>query len=299
MPHRDHFGSMRRQGAWMGGLLAFLIPALLAGPAVAQDEDEHDDWWKSVKISYHRSPTLSLTYGLTSVTQEDFQPAIAGAGNLQVKIGGSMIRWEDSEAGIINYKFEYFDLATIAPRLRGTSPGSDAAVESWRVGGSFESGLGYGAPESMSLILYDSWGFNWSKVVVPDQQLTAEELNTLKNYEGSLRFGTLGEGGVKVRVSKIFAIDAGYERSMIFPRTLFWGMVGSGMIERIIQWGADGFVDRVLDSSPAAAPVVRFVLKNGISWGFYELRKKQMNWPFNSAPGMLNDTWKVGLSMMF
>lgn len=272
---------------------------LTAAPLAAQEEEEHDDWWKSVKISYHRSPTLTVTYGLTSVTQEEFSPAIAKSANLQLKIGGSIIRSEDADAGIVKYKFEYFDLATIAPRLRGESPGADAVVESWRVGGSFESGLGYGTPESMSLVFYDSWGFNWSKVVVPDQALSADQLAMLKNYEGSLRFGTLGEGGLKFRFTRILSLDAGYERSMIFPRTLFWGWVGSETIERIVQYGADRFVDRVLDSSPGAAPIVSFVLKNGISWGFYELRKKQMNWPFTSAPGMLNDTWKVGLSMMF
>lgn len=286
-----------RTVAWVLSLGAAVL--LIAAPLAAQGEEGHDDWWKSVKISYHRSPTLSVTYGLTSVTQEEFAPAIAPSASLQMKIGGSIIRWEDADAGIVKYKFEYFDLAAIAPRLRGTSPGADAAVESWRVGGSFESGLGYGAPESMSLVFYDSWALNWSKVVVPDQALTADQLAMLKNYEGSLRFGTLGEGGLKFRVGRIFSVDAAYERSMIFPRTLFWGWVGSEMIERIVQYGADRFVDRVLDSTPAAAPILSFVLKNGISWGFYELRKKQMNWPFTSAPGMLNDTWKVGLSMMF
>jgi hypothetical protein len=44
---------------------------------------------------------------------------------------------------------------------------------------------------------------------------------------------------------------------------------------------------------------VNFVLKTGFSYGFYELRKTKMNWPFNSVSPLMYESWKVGMSFEF
>jgi hypothetical protein len=94
------------------------------------------------------------------------------------------------------------------------------------------------------------------------------------------------------------SIDASYERSIIFPRHLFWKWTGSVLIEAAGQWAVDGFVDRVLDSAPYAAPIVSFVLKNALSYGMYELRHDKMNWPFDTVSPLAYDQFKVGLTFV-
>jgi hypothetical protein len=54
-----------------------------------------------------------------------------------------------------------------------------------------------------------------------------------------------------------------------------------------------------VDVSPAAAPIVNFVLKNGLSYGMYQLRKEKMNYPFESEAPILNDTFKIGVTFIF
>ncbi len=61
----------------------------------------------------------------------------------------------------------------------------------------------------------------------------------------------------------------------------------------------DEFIDEIGKSSPYSVPVVNFFLKNGLSYAIYELRKDRMNWPFDSAPPLRNDSFKFGLTFVF
>ncbi len=294
--------SPRRRLSRTRVLLSFLVLSAGIVPAFAQDDNhDWDDWdsWKDFTFTYRRSPTASLYYGWTTTTHDGFGGTIAPSGYLQVKIGGSRVRMEEASAKIVNYKYEYFDLARYAPRLTGSPPAGEVNKETWRFGGVWESGFGYGTPSSFSLLLYNGGGMNWSEVTYPDQQLLPGDSAILDLYRDTFRFGTLTEGGLKVRLTDLVMIDGAYERSLIFPRHLFMKWVGSALLEVVAQGGVDWFVNRVMESSPGAAPVVNFVLKNGVSYAFYELRKTKMTWPFSSDPAMLNDTFKVGLTLTF
>lgn len=45
--------------------------------------------------------------------------------------------------------------------------------------------------------------------------------------------------------------------------------------------------------------MVNFVLKNAFSYGFHELRKKNGSWPFESEAPISNDTFMIGVTMVF
>ncbi len=55
----------------------------------------------------------------------------------------------------------------------------------------------------------------------------------------------------------------------------------------------------VFESSPAAGPIVNFLLKNALAYGFYELRQEKMNWPFNSEAPIAYDQFKFGVTVVF
>jgi hypothetical protein len=114
-----------------------------------------------------------------------------------------------------------------------------------------------------------------------------------------LRFGTRNGAVVRFHILPLLAIDASYERSVVYRRHKFWEWLGGVIVQGSGDWLLDRFVDRILRSTPEAVPVVNFVLKNALSYGVYELRKKNGNWPFESEAPISNDTFMVGVTMVF
>jgi hypothetical protein len=93
--------------------------------------------------------------------------------------------------------------------------------------------------------------------------------------------------------------EAGYERSIVFERHLFWKWAGSGIIEVAAQGLLDAFIKEIFKSSPSAGPIVYFVLKSALGYGLYELRQEKMNWPFSSAPPIAFNNIKFGVTFTF
>ena len=94
-------------------------------------------------------------------------------------------------------------------------------------------------------------------------------------------------------------MEAGFERSIVFERHLFWKWAGSSIIELIAHGLLDAFINKILDSSPAAGPIVSFLLKSALGWGIYELKQDKMNWPFTSEPPIAFDNIKFGVTFVF
>jgi len=131
-----------------------------------------------------------------------------------------------------------------------------------------------------------------------DTPLNADDKNTTDLFNKTFRFGSSTEGGIKFQLLKDISIDAGYQRSLIFPRHVFWAWVGSEVVEVAGHWALDRFINEVMRSSPYAGPVVNFVLKNALSYGIYQLRHNEMNWPFNTAAPLSYDQFKFGITFI-
>ena len=71
------------------------------------------------------------------------------------------------------------------------------------------------------------------------------------------------------------------------------------MLEGIGYVSIDYFVNEVMDSTPAAAPIINFLLKNGFAYGVYLLEREKMNWPFETETPLTMETFKVGLTFTF
>jgi len=100
-------------------------------------------------------------------------------------------------------------------------------------------------------------------------------------------------------INKSFALDGGYEISSVFPRHLFWKHLGSFVIEQVGVGLLEQFIDEVMYSSPAAGPVVNFLLKNGFLFAFSQLKKEKMNWPFDSTSPLTHENFKFGVQFTF
>ncbi len=279
--------------------------------AFAQDEDttgSDNEWWgHHHRFRFHwfdegfsRSrPTLSFNYGLSNTALRNFNESFANPGLAELKLGYTYLKNDFVDENILDYNFKYFYLSNFSTDLSGGNINTgELKADLWRFGFGRSSGYGYDLG-SAAIIPYYSYSVDWSRLRMIDLPSTAADLNTTNLFNESFRFGTSTEGGVRFKVLQHFILEAGYERSIIFPRHLFWKWAGSAVIEAAGQWGIDGFVDQILDSSPYAAPIVSFVLKNALSYGIYELRQDKMNWPFETAAPLSFDQFKFGVTFVF
>ena len=266
--------------------------------------NEWDDWddWKFDFGFRENHPAISLQYGLANLKRDDLKSQFVDPHLLELKLGYIKDRKAWDSESIIKHNYKFLYLSNQSNKLAGKNAvGSEIESSMWRFGFGRSSGYGYKLGESAAIIPYYSYTMNWSNInfnyslaSTPD-----DEQNILKLYDESFRFGTSSEGGIRVKVINNVMLDAGYERSIVFQRHLFWKWAGSAMIETAAQGLLDGFIHEVFDSSPAAGPIVNFLLKNALAYGLYELRKEKMNWPFSSEAPIVYDQFKFGVTVVF
>jgi len=270
--------------------------------------DEMDDWedW-TVDFGFNKTrPAISLQYGLADLSRTDIQSQFVDPNLLELKLGYIKDRnaWETDY--IIKHSYNYLYLSNESNSLAGKEAvGTEIESDMWRFGFGNSSGYGYKLGENSAIIPYYSYSLNWSNIDFPNTDelrlilVPDPDIEKLNLYDESYRFGTSGEGGVRVKLIENLMIDAGYERSIVFQRHLFWKWAGSALIEAAAQGLLDGFINNIFKSSPAAGPVVNFLLKNALAYGIYELRQDQMNWPFPSEAPIAYDQFKFGMTFVF
>lgn len=294
-------------------LLLFLLSGLfIASTSFAQEDSDstetghHHKWFhwddnEMFNVSIHGDPAISLNYGMSKIKLSNSGDNFADPKMLEFKIGYTHETDEWGAEGVFSYKYKYLALSYTSSELTGSSAQNEINTNLWRVGIIKAGGYGYNLGKT-ALILYNASGIMWARPEVhrPDiLTFAAVPPNRLDDINNSTRFGTTVEGGVRFEAGRMVTLEAGYERSIIFPRHLFAKWVGSAIIEDIAQSMIDRFVDEIFDSSPDVAPVVNFVLKNAVSYGIYELRQHKMNWPFSTEPGIGYDQLKFGVTFVF
>ena len=268
--------------------------------------DEWDDWddW-TVDFGFNKShPAISLHYGFAEMSRTDIQSQFVDPSLWELKLGYIKSRNAWNTENIIKHTYNYLYLSNESNKLAGKeAAGAEVESDMWRFGAAWSSGYGYKLSENSSIIPYYTYSLNWSDInfTLPEDQalIPEEDVEKLNLYEGSFRFGTSSEGGVRFQIIENLMLDAGYERSIVFQRHLFWKWAGSALIEAGAQGLLDGFISKIFRSSPAAGPIVNFVLKNALAYGIYELRQDEMNWPFPSEPPIAYDQFKVGVTFVF
>jgi len=271
------------------------------------ETEETDSWdnddWKDFNFEFdlfdsYKSPSISLTYGFSSINLQNFSGSFASPNIPEIKLGYTTEKPAWSEEGIIKYKYNYIFLSNVTTDISGTPDADEIESNLWRFGFGWANGYGYDLG-SAAIIPYNSYSLAWSKLDVKNFPVNEQDKNKLTLYDDAFRFGTGSEAGLRIKVIRQVTLEAGYERSVIFERHLFWKWAGSALIEAAGHWALDSFVEKIMDSSPYAAPIVGFVLKSALSYGIYELRQDKMNWPFKSAAPLAYDQFKFGLTFTF
>ena len=243
-----------------------------------------------------------MAYGLTSSHLEGVSLAPANTAVGELFLGGTRIAPRDSGVAVLRYNYQYFSIANINNDFGPSHTAIEPTTNIWRFALGTRSGYGYqlsDQPEGAALLLYNGGDFALSSVDITSTPHGMLDSAVLLQFKGAARFGNSVSGGVMLRITPLISVDAGFQRTVILRRMVFWPWLGSAIFEGLLQDAIDGFVDKIGNASPMAKPIVHFVLKNALSYGIHQLRKVNAYTPFPSEAPLFLDTFKVGLAFTF
>jgi len=267
-----------------------------------QTELHADEFGHRPEFRIPTDPTITLSYGFSDVTLEDFPFRLADAGMLRLRLGFSRIDKLRNHDQIIEVMDRSLSISNISTDIGGNSSSVKVGSNIWRVGMESKNGYGYNLSSASStpyIVLTHTRGFAWSNVDMEQARFLPPNTLPIDRFEDAIRFGALTGANINLQITNSLGLHAGLERSQIYERFLFWKWGGSILLEGVAHDLLDRFIGEIKSSSPTAAPILHFVLKNGLSYAIYELRRSEMNWPFDTAAPLHHDTFKLGTTFIF
>lgn len=174
-------------------------------------------------------------------------------------------------------------------------------TDNWQFG--FNWGKGYGNEFHNNFKLYFNYksGFSWSRFKLRDETnlLDSIFIERFNRYNEKLKFGEQFQSSGSIVLFELINLNASYQRMHVYPAHMFWYWILSESIEVAAHSLLDEFVDEIKKFSPELTPVFNIILKTGLSYGIYELRRNNMNWPINTEPPFVIENFKVGLGFNF
>jgi hypothetical protein len=281
-------------------LVAAAASACLYSDAIAQSGNSADsEPTESEELMFIPGgrPFLEVDYGMTTPQFKGASVDFKTIGLLEFKLGYKDVDFEDK--GVISIWESYF-FASFANADLGSSGGEgdvDSKFNRFGIGNRFGRGF---QRKSIGVDLYNQDAANWTEVSAADYDAADPEAQAIFDRYGSqYRFGQLMEAGMNFRFSPSFAVSAGLEGAIVYPRYVFWPWLGSVAIYSVTQGAVEYFADEIIDPSPRAGRVLYFLLKAGVSLGYYLASRDNMNWPFDSETPLTLESFKLGATYTF
>lgn len=247
---------------------------------------------------FNDKPSIELSYGLSDIRLNGDKNSLAGVGLFELKLGYTMQRQSGYGKKILNYNNRYLFLSNASSDNSAKKNNEGIESNMWRFGVGNKKGycLKLG---SVAVMPYTSNSFAWSRFEYTNQQNSMTDYSSLDDFNEAFRFGSTSEAGINLQLAPGFSIEPKYEISDIYPRHLFGKQLMSSVIEISGIYLIDRFTRAVMMNAPVAGTFVNFILKNAYEYGFYQLRKDKMNWPFTSAAPLRYNTFKLGMTFTF
>jgi hypothetical protein len=270
-------------------LILFISSLTINLSAQEKDKDKNykifdDDYF------YKGRPTIDLSYGGTWPSLKNSGIHFDNSAMLELVLGYIYKGTSKYAAFVQRYRNNYALLTFNS---------------AFKFGLGSSSGYGYKLGKNSALFLYNSNSIDWTRFDGGTPVITFNMFgdnvyySTIQDFNRTFRFGTGTEAGIIMPFGGIFNFQIQFDRTLVFPRHLVWKHLGSVIIEAVGQSALDGFIHAVFRASPESGPIINFLLKNGLAFGLYELRRSKMNWPFETAEPMLFDSFKGGLNITF
>ena len=293
---------MRRNSLFLPIFLLIVLILFLPQPASAQlgrwtSEGEED--LETLIRSGRFSPFIEASYGLAKPRFEGFGGSFNTLGLLELKLGFAAL--DSVRTALFSLDERYAFVSYIGDDIRPSGAPDEGEVSSELTRFGFGNRLGYGyGRKFLNLEMYNQNSLNWTRLLpVGHDSMDPEAQAIFDRYETSFRFGQLMEAGVKLHLARSFTLSAGVEGAVIFPRTIFWPWLGSAMIYSGVQGALQFFSEQIVDVSPVIGPALHFLLKSGVSYGYYMLLREDMNWPFGYETPLTVESLKLGAAITF
>lgn len=243
---------------------------------------------------FSRSGLNGETHGLTlygaSVGMEQWRRLVTDKDIIKVKNDGIFVHV--GQSGTMETSDSSFDDVQLAMHT-STNLISFGIVD--------ESGYGYALGENSSIRLLVTDQSTWTSVSPQTyaESLGPDQWQQLRDFTGGVRFGSTMAPTIEWKMGSTLSLRANYTWTQVLPRHMFWYWAGSELIEGVADGIASAMIKSFGSSSPSSLPVMNFILRNAIAYGFKELRRDKMNWPFDTVAPLNVTSWNVGLSVTF
>jgi glycerophosphoryl diester phosphodiesterase len=247
---------------------------------------------------------LQVSYGIGTPKHVDFQNEFAPVGNWEFKYGRSEINKFSKTNVELNDRYLFASFLNSSNQPKNLSE-DQIRTNSFRFGIGTHDGIGYGGSD-FATILFVSQAFVWTRLNSFSDSLLPEEgeepsndLNILDRYGGVFRFGDRAAYGLKMEITARTQLNINFETAVVYPRHLFWYWAGSFILAEAGYGLLTTFADDFVNSRPVFGPVINLILKSAYLYGYYALRKDDMNWPFSTEAPLRYETFNLGISFVF
>ena len=303
-------------------IIFFLV--ILSCTIVAQEDNKSvykkylDD--NVLDFIYKSSPMIEVSYGYGLPVNKNVENELAlggpetitanfgqfaNVGNWDVKLGKSEQKNFNGILVDLNERYVFGSYLSSSTQTISETNGK-ILTDAYRFGFGSRDGVGFGG-SGFSVVPYLSQDFVWTQLSEYDLQTPLEggrsyQSAVLNDYLGTFRFGDKATYGLKIELASMIQLNANYETAVVYRRHLFWYWSGSMIVSQVGYDILGYFADDIVDSSPMLGAIFNFALKAGYQYGYYLLRKKNMNWPFNISGDetpLTYETFNVGFTFLF
>jgi hypothetical protein len=243
-------------------------------------------------------PIIEGSYGYGLFDHKQFSADLPSAGVVGLKFGFREVKRFKKSGKKLDERFIIGNYAqsTIPP---GSAGSMGLEGEWWRVGTGQRHGFGW-AIGNQSIIPYHQYAFNLVEPAFTNTaSLSSDDSALVDRVIGSGRLGLSTEGGVTVELFESLSASAGYEAGVIYPRVVFPEWFGSYLLLGSSIFVVATFAEEIVESSPVLGPILYFLLRNGVAYGFFYAFRGEMNWPFPSETPFMTHTIKLDASIRF
>jgi len=255
-----------------------------------------DFWFRSRNM-------LEISYGPGTPNEYNFESDFAGVGLWELKYGRSEINKYSKTNVELNERYLFISYINSAAHFKDPEPG-EVTTRSSRFGIGTNDGIGYYGYD-VSFIPYISQAFTWTRLndysdfIKPEAgKEPSNEYEILNRYQGKYRFGDRAVYGIKAEIRSTVQLSFAYETAVIYPRHLFWYWSGSFILSRVGYGLLAHYTDKLVTDEHVIGPVINFAVKAVYLYGYYLLREKDMNWPFNTGSPLRYEIFTLGVSLV-
>ncbi len=253
-----------------------------------------------------KKPFLDVYYGKAQISRQGMTGEISNTDIYGIAIGVKKEKeHKESDEVIIQDKNgisltlgEAKNLQQGDSLYQGVSLTKTNALDFWSLG--FINGMGYGYQwGSSTLMLTVEDNTSWTSINPRTYSLMQgpADWQYIMDFDGTMRLSSSMTSSLEFRVSNTVSLTGGYTWNQVMPRHLFWYWMGSEIIEGLAGNAVDRLIENFTEMSPKSQPVMHFVLKSAVLYGMKEMRRKYMNWPFETASPMNITYWNIGVGL--